>query len=59
MAVLAKNGSGKLDAFPARAALCSLTAQRISQLTRFDAPEFYDRNLFRQFIDLLRETAAC
>jgi glycerol-3-phosphate O-acyltransferase len=35
--------------------LCILTAQRISQLTEFAAPEFYDRNLFRQFISLLRE----
>ena len=54
IAVLAKNGSGSLTR-PQLERLCILTAQRISQLSEFDAPEFYDRNLFRQFIDLLKE----
>jgi len=54
IAVLVKNGSGTLTRAQLER-LCILTAQRISQLSEFDAPEFYDSNLFRQFIDLLRE----
>mgnify|MGYP001818701396 CR=1 FL=1 len=53
-AILAKNGSGTLTRSELER-LCILTAQRISQLSEFAAPEFYDRNLFRQFIALLRE----
>jgi len=53
VAVLAKNGSGVLSRTQLER-LCTLAAQRINQLSKFDAPEFYDRNLFRQFIDLLR-----
>ena len=55
VAVLAKNGSGKLTRAELER-LCTLTAQRISLLNEFAAPEFYDRNLFRHFISLLRET---
>ena len=33
----------------------AVTAQRISLINEFDAPEFYDSKLFRQFIDQLRE----
>ena len=55
VAVLAKNGSGKLSRSELER-LCILTAQRISQLNEFAAPEFYDRNQIRQFITLLRET---
>jgi glycerol-3-phosphate O-acyltransferase len=54
MAILAKNGSGKLTRAELEQ-LCFLTAQRISQLHEIAAPEFSDRNLFRQFINLLRE----
>ena len=53
IAVLVKNGSGTLSRAQLER-LCTLTAQRISQLDEFDAPEFYDRSLFRQFIDLLK-----
>ncbi|HKJ18329.1 MAG TPA: glycerol-3-phosphate 1-O-acyltransferase PlsB [Xanthomonadales bacterium] len=53
VAVLAKNGSGILTRGEVER-LCTLTAQRISQLNEFAAPEFYDKNLFRQFIELLR-----
>ena len=35
--------------------LCYLTAQRMSQLSEFAAPEFSDRQMFKQFIALLRE----
>ncbi len=54
IAVLAKNGSGVLSRAQLER-LCTLAAQRINQLSKFDAPEFYDRNLFRQFIDQLRQ----
>ena len=34
---------------------CQLAAQRINMLYGFDSPEFFDRTLFANFIDLLRE----
>jgi glycerol-3-phosphate O-acyltransferase len=52
--ILAKNGSGTMTRTELER-LCMLTAQRISELNEFAAPEFSDRNLFRQFIGLLRE----
>ena len=55
IAVLSKNGTGTLTRGQLEK-LCMLTAQRISQLHEFDAPEFSDRNLFKQFISTLRET---
>jgi glycerol-3-phosphate O-acyltransferase len=55
IAVLSKNGSGTLTRGQLEQ-LCIMTAQRISQLQEFDAPEFSDRNLFKQFISTLRET---
>ncbi len=55
--VLAKNGSGTLSRGELEK-LCIQTAQRIAQLSEFAAPEFYDRNLFRQFISLLRGSGA-
>ncbi len=55
VAILAKNGSGTLTRSELER-LCFLTAQRISQLNEFAAPEFSDRHLFRQFIALLRDT---
>ena len=57
VAILAKNGSGTLSRNELER-LCILTAQRITELTEFAAPEFYDRNLFRQFIGQLRESGA-
>jgi glycerol-3-phosphate O-acyltransferase len=54
MAILAKNGSGRLTRGELER-LCYLTAQRIAQLHEIAAPEFSDRNLFRQFISLLRD----
>lgn len=53
VAVLAKNGSGTL-ARGQLERLCTLTAERITQLNEFAAPDFYDKTLFRQFIELLR-----
>ena len=52
---MTKNGSGRLTRTELEQ-LCILTAQRISHLNEFAAPEFYDRNQIRQFITLLRET---
>ena len=34
---------------------CQLAAQRINMLYGFNSPEFFDRSLFENFIDLLRE----
>lgn len=56
IAVLAKNGSGRLSRTQLEH-LCILTAQRISMLHEFDAPEFSDRTLFRQFIAALQDVA--
>ncbi|MFP4208608.1 MAG: glycerol-3-phosphate 1-O-acyltransferase PlsB [Wenzhouxiangella sp.] len=53
--VLAKNGSGCLTRQQLEQ-LCILSAQRISLLHQFEAPEFYDRTLFKQFIESLSET---
>lgn len=53
VAVLEKNGSGTLTREQLER-LCILTAQRISLLQEFEAPEFYDRALFRQFIGDLK-----
>ncbi len=54
LALLVKNGprtlsSGELEN------LCSLTAQRLSLLQQLNAPEFFDKSLFRGFIQKLRE----
>ncbi|HMA98072.1 MAG TPA: glycerol-3-phosphate 1-O-acyltransferase PlsB, partial [Wenzhouxiangella sp.] len=53
--VLAKNGSGCLTRQQLEQ-LCILSAQRISLLQQFEAPEFYDRTLFKQFIESLTAT---
>ncbi|MDT8408000.1 MAG: glycerol-3-phosphate 1-O-acyltransferase PlsB [Wenzhouxiangellaceae bacterium] len=53
IAVLAKNGSGRLSRQQLES-LCSQCAQRISMLHEFDAPEFSDRTLFKQFIESLQ-----
>ena len=36
---------------------CQLAAQRMNMLYGFNSPEFFDRSLFENFIDLLRERA--
>lgn len=55
VSVLAKNGSGRLSRQQLEQ-LCILCAQRISLLHEFEAPEFYDRTLFKQFIESLTES---
>lgn len=49
ISVLVHKGSGILSPDELEE-LCILYAQRISLLHEFDAPEFYDKTLFRQFI---------
>lgn len=53
VAVLLKSGSGVID----QAALetqCELMAQRMSLLYELNSPEFFDKSLFKNLIDLLR-----
>lgn len=50
VAVLEKNGSGKLDRI-ALEKLCQQSAERLSILYHYEAPEFSDRSLFKQLIE--------
>jgi glycerol-3-phosphate O-acyltransferase len=54
LALLVKNGPHALSAGELES-LCWLTAQRLSLLHELNAPEFFDRSLFRGFIQKLRE----
>ena len=54
LSVLDKNGSGTLGAGELES-LCHLAAQRLSLLYAPAAPEFFDKTLFRTFIQKLRE----
>ena len=54
ISVLAKNGPGALGAAELES-LCHLAAQRLSLLYAPAAPEFFDKSLFRGFIQKLRE----
>jgi glycerol-3-phosphate O-acyltransferase len=53
IALLLKAGSGRVsqDVLEEQ---CQLMAQRMSLLYELDAPEFFDKALFKNFIDLLR-----
>jgi glycerol-3-phosphate O-acyltransferase len=53
IAVLLKSGSGRVsqDSLETQ---CQLMAQRMSLLYELNSPEFFDRVLFKNFIDLLR-----
>jgi len=53
IALLLQSGSGTI-AQQALEERCHLMAQRISVLYGLNSPEFFDKSLFRQFIDLLR-----
>ena len=57
IAVLVKNGPRTLSAGELEN-LCQMSAQRLSLLFAPAAPEFFDRTLFRGFIQKLRETGA-
>lgn len=52
-AALARSGSGTLTAVELEN-LCHLTAQRLSLLQELSGPEFFDKTLFRGFIQQLR-----
>lgn len=54
IAVLMKSGNGRVsqDVLETQ---CQLMAQRMSMLHDLDSPEFFDKVLFKNFIDLLRE----
>ena len=54
ISVLVKNGPGTLGAAELES-LCQLAAQRLSLLYAETAPEFFDKSLFRGFIQKLRE----
>ena len=54
ISVLVKNGPGTLGAGELET-LCQLAAQRLSLLYADTAPEFFDKSLFRGFIQKLRE----
>src|SRR5690606_16548741 len=54
ISVLVKNGSGTLGSGELES-LCQLAAQRLSLLYAPAAPEFFDKALFRGFIQKLRE----
>ncbi len=54
LATLVRNGTGRLTASELEKA-CTLTAQRLGLLSELTAPEFFDKALFRGFIQKLRE----
>ena len=54
IALLVKNGPRTLSAGELEN-LCHLTAQRLSLLHEMNAPEFFDKSLFRSFIQQLKQ----
>jgi len=54
IALLLKAGSGEITQKTLEER-CHLTAQRMTLLYGFNSPEFFDRSLFENFIDRLRE----
>jgi glycerol-3-phosphate O-acyltransferase len=54
VALLLKAGSGEITQSLLEER-CQLMAQRMTMLYGFNSPEFFDRSLFKHFIDLLRE----
>jgi len=54
IALLVRNGPHSLSAGELEN-LCTLTAQRLSLLHELNAPEFFDKSLFKGFIQKLRE----
>jgi glycerol-3-phosphate O-acyltransferase len=53
IALLLKAGSGRVSQ-ESLESQCQLMAQRMSLLYELDSPEFFDKALFKNFIDLLR-----
>jgi glycerol-3-phosphate O-acyltransferase len=54
ISLLLKSGSGTITQKNLEQQ-CQLAAQRMNMLYGFNSPEFFDRSLFENFIDLLRE----
>jgi len=55
LAMLTRHGTGSMT--PAELeSQCHLHAQRLSLLREFNAPEFFDKAIFRTFIDTLKKT---
>jgi glycerol-3-phosphate O-acyltransferase len=54
ISLLLKSGSGTMSQ-KALEEDCQLAAQRMNMLYGYNSPEFFDRTLFANFIDLLRE----
>jgi glycerol-3-phosphate O-acyltransferase len=54
ISLLLKAGSGAITQ-KSLEQQCQLAAQRMNMLYGFNSPEFFDRSLFENFIDLLRE----
>jgi glycerol-3-phosphate O-acyltransferase len=54
ISLLLRAGSGAITQ-KALEQQCQLAAQRMNMLYGFNSPEFFDRSLFENFIDLLRE----
>lgn len=54
IALLVGHGRGRLSSGELES-LCFLTAQRLSLLQELNAPEFFDRSLFKGFIQQLRQ----
>ena len=54
LATLVRSGEGRLTASELEKS-CTLTAQRLGLLSELTAPEFFDKALFRGFIQKLRE----
>ncbi len=55
IALLLKHGSGRISQADLEN-LCQLMAQRMSMLYQFDAPEFFAKPLFRDFLESLRDS---
>jgi glycerol-3-phosphate O-acyltransferase len=53
IALLLKSGSGRISQ-EALESQCQLMAQRMSLIYELNSPEFFDKALFKNFIDLLR-----
>jgi glycerol-3-phosphate O-acyltransferase len=54
IALLKKRGSGNLTSNELES-LCHQVASQLSLLYEFNSPDFFDKNLFRQFISVLKE----
>lgn len=54
IALLKKRGSGNLTSKELES-LCHQVASQLSLLYEFNSPDFFDKNLFRQFINILKE----